>query len=148
MSLSSNKPIQVRNLGVASWDELPVAASTTIYQSSLVAVDGSGNCVAATDASSRTGVGVACTFADNSAGSAGDVNVKVYTAGEVAIAVSGTVAWGDPLYVASDTQVARSGALTTNGVFIGHCMEAHASLANTYWVRLDGPNKSGYTFPV
>lgn len=148
MALTSNKPIQFRNLAVSTYDSLPVAASTTIYQSALIGMDASGNVVHASDSASLTGVGVALAYADNSTGAAGDVSVKVYTAGEFALQTTGSVAYGAPVYVNSDEKVAGSGSLAANGVAIGHAMEPHETLSGYRWIRLTGPNKTGYTFPV
>ena len=57
--------------------DYPVAAATTIYQGGLVALDGSNNLVAASDAAARRVVGVAYEEVDNSGGSAGDLRCKV-----------------------------------------------------------------------
>lgn len=144
MALTSNKNIQVRNLSVASYDSLPVLASSTVYQSALVALDSSGYAAHASDSASLTGAGVAVSYADNSTGQSGDVSVNVYTSGEIALQTSGSVAYGDPVYVASDVKVAASGSLAVNGVFVGHAMEEHEDLAGYRWIRLDGPKKTGY----
>lgn len=60
----------------------PVAASTTIYAGTLVFINAAGNA----DDDTATGVngfaGIAINQVDNSAGSAGDLNVEVYTEGD------------------------------------------------------------------
>lgn len=57
--------------------EIPVATLTKLYAGTLVAVDASGNAIAAVDSSIKQVVGVAMAQADNSAGLAGAINVKV-----------------------------------------------------------------------
>jgi len=61
--------------------ELPVAAATKIFAGSIVAVNASGGAAGyATKGATATvlrGVGVAIEQADNSAGAAGDIRVKV-----------------------------------------------------------------------
>lgn len=145
MALTSNKNIIFRNLGVAAFDSLPVSASTTIYQSALIGmVSANSNVKHASDVSTITGVGVAATFADNSTGVSGDVNVNVYTSGEFALTVAGTVAYGDAVYVNTDVTVAASGALAVEGVYLGRAMELYESDATKRWILLAGPRKTGY----
>lgn len=55
----------------------PVAAATTIYAGTLVALDTSGNLVNASDAASLRVIGRAEQDVDNSAGSAGDLTAVV-----------------------------------------------------------------------
>ena len=61
--------------------EYPVAASTTIYEGSIVCVNSGGYAVPGADTSGYVFAGIAREGADNSDGSAGDINVKVYTRG-------------------------------------------------------------------
>lgn len=144
MALTSNKNIQFRNLSVAAYDSLPVSASTTIYQSAIVGVvTANSNVVHASNASTITGVGVAAQYVDNGDGASGDKFVNVYTSGEFVLNTTGSVSYGDALYVNSDEKLAASGSLASNLVFIGHCMEQHSG--SHYWVRLDGPKKTGGT---
>lgn len=149
MALTSNKNVKVRALNNANFYSLPVSGSQHLYQSQLVVMqDSTQTLVAASDTTGITGVGVCVDDADNTSGASGDVRANVYTSGEISLTVTGTVQYGDPLYVNSDTKVAKSGSLATAGVFIGHCMEADSETSGNYWVRLDGPKKTGYTFPV
>lgn len=57
--------------------EDPVAASETIYEGALVALDASGNAVPGSTVTTLTARGRALEQADNAAGAAGDINVKV-----------------------------------------------------------------------
>ena len=54
----------------------PLAAATVIYQGTLVALDASGNAVAASDAAALRVVGRAEETVDNSDGSAGDLTIN------------------------------------------------------------------------
>jgi len=56
---------------------LPVAASTKIFAGALVLVNASGNAVKGATATGLKPVGRAAELADNSAGSAGDISVRV-----------------------------------------------------------------------
>lgn len=58
---------------------IPVAASTTIYNGALVAVNTSGYAVPAANTVGFRVIGVATKKADNSSGSAGDISVQVST---------------------------------------------------------------------
>jgi hypothetical protein len=74
MAITASQTIDHRDGAIF---DFPLAASTTILQGSLVALDGSNNLVSATDAASRRCVGVALEEVNNSAGSAGDLRCKV-----------------------------------------------------------------------
>lgn len=68
----------------------PVAASTKIYQGTLVFLTASGYA----DDDTATGVngflGIAKEYVDNSSGSAGDLSVEVYTEGDFELVGGGT----------------------------------------------------------
>lgn len=97
---------------VANGLAIPVAASTTIYQGSLVAVNTAGYAVPASATASMRVIGVAETKKDNSAGAAGDLSV-VTRRGAFYFANSSTTAAvvdadvGRPCYVVDDNTVAR-----------------------------------------
>ena len=95
----------------------PVAASTTLYAGSLVCINTSGYAVAAADTAGLRLVGVAKAQADNSSGSAGDVNIEVYHVGAFECTSSGlTIAnEGDPVWVSDDQTVTT----TPGNVFAG-----------------------------
>ncbi len=82
-TLSSNK---VREFGLDGFNELPVVASDIIYEGSAVGDNGSGYARPLTAGDPFRGF--ADRKADNSSGSAGDVNVKVRPRGLVKLAIS------------------------------------------------------------
>ena len=138
-AITKNTPRQTRNMDVTTYDELPVAAGVNIYQGSLVALNSSGNAVTGSDLSTITGVGVAVEQANNTDGSAGDIKVKVFTAGEVALPITNTAAisasFGRKVAVMNNADVDVSGT-NVNGVRVGTLMEAHENLSGYAWVRL------------
>lgn len=97
----------------------PVAASTTIYEGTLVFITASGYA----DDDTATGVngfaGIAVAKADNSSGSAGDVWVDVYTSGDFELTGTGFAQTdvGMPLY--ADDNYACVLSLGSTSVRIG-----------------------------
>mgnify|MGYP003681335917 CR=1 FL=1 len=84
------------------FNDLPVAASTTCYQGGAVGLD-SG--LAKPLADGFTFAGFANAQADNSAGVASDINVRVRSQGLIKIAVTGVTGVGDvgdDIYAATD----------------------------------------------
>lgn len=86
----------------------PVAASTNIYEGTLVFINSSGYASDATATGVNGFAGIAVTQSDNSSGSAGDKWVEVYTEGEFELTGSGFAqtdvgmpAYGDDNYTAS-----------------------------------------------
>ena len=71
MALSANTFV---NEMLGDDEEYPVAASTTIYEGAMIYLDGG---YAKPLAATKECAGVAIAKADNSSGSAGDINVKV-----------------------------------------------------------------------
>ena len=83
-------------------NDLPVAASTTCYQGGAVGLD-SGNAKPLADG--FTFAGFANAQADNSSGSAADINVRVRARGAVVLAVTGVSSSanvGSDVYAADD----------------------------------------------
>lgn len=74
-ALTADKSRSVAGNGVGT--EYPVAASTTIYAGALVSLNASGLAIPGADTASTTCVGIAAAGADNSSGSASDINVTV-----------------------------------------------------------------------
>lgn len=98
-------------------NEFPVIASDIIYEGAavgLVAASGHARPLTSVD----TFVGFAEKQADNSAGSAADINVRVVKSGCVKLSVSGAVITdtGNPIYATDDNAFAFTPA---GGVFIG-----------------------------
>jgi hypothetical protein len=145
MALTENKNISFKEAADLSFESFPVSASQTIYQSALIGLDSAGKARHASDASTQTFAGVAREYVDNSAGATGAVNVTVYTQGAFLLQTTGTVNYGDPVYVNSDALVAASGTLATAGVFVGHALSSPATGYN--YIRLE-TRKTGYGNPV
>lgn len=71
-------PVKGESCGLVR--RIPVAASTKIYNGALVLIDSSGNAIPAASASGNNALvvaGIAEETVDNSAGSAGDLSVRV-----------------------------------------------------------------------
>jgi len=112
----------------------PVAASTTIYKGALVCDNGSGYAVPGADNSSYTFIGIAVETADNSSGSAGDKEVRVYKTGVFEVPKSSAAATdrAAAMYIRSDNEVATS---TTNSILAGYCVDIVDS--STIRLRID-----------
>ncbi len=108
------------NRGAGRIMEIPVAASTTIYAGGGVCVLATGYAVPAADTAGHITMGVAATAADNSAGSAGDINVLVYQEGTFEFVAAGQTQAnvGDLVYWSDDQTVADAGT-TTNDIPAG-----------------------------
>lgn len=113
----------------------PVAESTTIYKGALLQVDKTGAdegyAKPLSDGASRKFIGVAVESADNSSGSNGDINVRVYKTGVFqytkATAVQADV--GAAAYGHDDNTI---GTTSTNSVFVGYVV----GLVNSSTVKL------------
>lgn len=101
----------------------PVAASTTIYKGTLVAVNASGYLVSISDAANLIFAGVAFEKIDNSAGANGDKKCRVekegehefvYTGGDATIAKVGQI-----VYAQDNQSVDEDALLTTNDYQVG-----------------------------
>lgn len=121
---------------------IPVSGSSAIEQGDWVAVDVTGYAVTGSNVAAYVGMGVAANDADNSAGSAGAIDVKVYIGGEVAVQgnFTGSVTRkdrGKRLSILNATQVGLSGtAGIDKGVSCAVVSEPHADLSNTVWALL------------
>lgn len=113
----------------------PVAAATTIYQGTMVGVDGSGNAQPLSDTSGLKFVGIASDKADNSGGSAGDVEVEVQDPAHHGLyletnATSPTKAWvGLKAYAADDNTVALTGSVS-NSAEVGEIKQVNQTGTN------------------
>jgi len=89
---------------------LPVAASEVIYLGGLVCLNTSGYAVAAANTAGLLFMGVAAEQADNSAGSNGDVSVRVMRKGIHQFVAAGLAITdvGQPVYVTDDQTVSMS----------------------------------------
>lgn len=100
-----------------SRNEIPVIASDIIYEGAAVGVvDASGH--ARPLAAGDTFVGFAEAKADNSAGAAADINVRVVESGKIQLSVSGAVITdkGQPVYATDDNTFVFN---PVDAVFVG-----------------------------
>lgn len=112
MALSANNP---RKYMLGEFNDLPVKASSKIYEGSFVGV--TGGYARALVAGDSFG-GVAESASDNSSGANGDINVYVRRSGRMVINISGLAVTdiGKPVYASDD------GTLTltaTNNTLVG-----------------------------
>ena len=114
-TLSADKQ---RDYELGDQNDIPVIASDIIYEGAavgIVSASGHARPLAATD---RFG-GFAMAKADNSSGSAADINVGVKKRGQIRLSVSGAVITdvGQPVYATDDNTFVF---LPTGAVFIGY----------------------------
>ena len=112
----------------------PVKAATTIYAGALVAINSSGYALPAADASGLTVIGTALETADNAAGAAGDIRVKICR--EVVAVTNGSNAItnahiGKVVWIEDDNSVGTSPG--TNNVEAGICLGIDAD-SSKVWV--------------
>jgi len=86
MALSKDSPRNYRHRGLEA--ALPVQASSTIYAGSAVSIDTGGE-VGPLSTSDASFAGFARKQADNSSGSAGDINAAIITKGLIEVTVTG-----------------------------------------------------------
>jgi hypothetical protein len=113
-TLAARKP---RSYEQGSMNDLPVIASDIIYEGAAVGmVQASGH--ARPLAAGDRFVGFAEATADNSAGAAAAINVRVYGIGEIQLAVTGATITdvGQPVYASDDDTFSFS---PVSGVFVG-----------------------------
>lgn len=120
-----------------------VEAAKLIYNGSLVVLNGSGNAEPATDASSKTFIGVAAEQVDNSAGAAQALDVDVWVDGAYLMTGSGFAATdvGKPVYASDDNTITLR---ATYVVRVGTIVEYVS--ATQVWVRIEPqlrPSQSG-----
>ena len=112
-----------------------VKGATTIYKGSLICAESTGFAVPGADSAGNTFLGVALEDADNSAGSDGDLSVRLQAIGVFSFAKSGAITIADlgaNLYIADDQTLALA-ATTTNDVLAGRLEALDGS---DVWVRL------------
>jgi hypothetical protein len=111
-------------------------AGAHIFKGALVALDSTGYAVPASDTAGLVVMGIALEEADNSAGSDGDVIVRVQARGVFSLALGGTLdrtSIGRSVYVADDQTVAAV-ADVTNDIPAGRLEALDGAAA--CWVRL------------
>ena len=102
MALSADSPRHYSVKGVEN--ALPVQASSTIYAGSACTIDTGGE-VGPLATGEAGFVGFAIAKADNSGGSAGDINARVLTDGEIELTITGlddNNNIGDEVYATDD----------------------------------------------
>ena len=109
---------------------VPLQANATVYQGSLLEIDGNGRIKAATKGAGKSYFGVAEESAVNGA-TAGEKSIRVRRKGTFYFAKTGTAVRGKAAYVADDNTVtdASSGASS--------CGTIVDTDANGAWVELD-----------
>lgn len=141
MALSANTPRHYSVKGVLN--ALPVQASSTIYVGSAVTIDTGGEIGPL--ATGEVGfVGFAVEKADNSSGSAGDINCEILADGEIELVITGlddNNDIGDEVYATDDNTftLTASGALAIGRVSQIVSLSANkarvkfTSLHNEHW---------------
>lgn len=110
MAVTANQLITARNPG--NLVGIPVAASTNIYEGTIVFYDASTGYATVDDNSGANAVaGIAKAQQDNSSGSAGDLTVEVYQEGEFELVGSSFTQAnaGDVMHATDNYTIAASG---------------------------------------
>ena len=135
-ALTTDRLTEVKEIGT-KW--YPVAASTTIYDGSLVAKNANGYLVPASDTTALQVVGVAHETIDNSAGSNGDLKCRVksgmlarFAASSITQAMVGQV-----MYVVDD-QTFDDGP-GTNAIKAGRLVEFISTTEGWLEIKPTGP---------
>ena len=135
MALSADTTSRIR--GEFEVQQFPVVASDIIYKGALVNIDTSGYAKPAGDVGSERFVGIAMEQADNSSGSAGDINVDVAIIGSggrflmTAVGAAQTDV-GEVCYITDDASIGTPGTDPGNTVVAGRCIEFVS--ATSVWV--------------
>jgi hypothetical protein len=120
-ALSAKKDVKHQPANILSYK----MAAVSILEGALVSINSAGYATNATDAASEIFVGVAEESVDNSAGSAGDEEIKVRIGGVVEVVAATSLAQtnvSDQVYVA-DNQTVDLAANLTNDVLVGRIVE-------------------------
>ena len=135
MALTADKPLEYKGVLHRLESAQPVQASTTIYQGGAQSRDAGGEIGPL--AASEAFAGFSADGADNSSGSAGDINAKVWTKGIVLLTITGlddNNDIGDTVYATADDTF----TLTASGaVSIGKVYEIESLASNTAWVAFE-----------
>lgn len=135
MALSANTEIPEKD--AHGYNSIPVAASTVIYKGALVALNSSGYAIPAAAAASTQFAGISVEKVDNSAGSAGDLSVKVVRKGMFLLPITGSITQanqGDVVYADSDALLGILGT-GANRQKVG--VVAKFVSATSVWVDID-----------
>lgn len=116
MAVTANQIIKKQDGELRAY---PVAASTNIYEGTLVFINAAGNASDATATGVNGFAGIAKAQADNSSGSAGDVWVEVYTEGDFELTGTGFALTDNNMPVYADDNYALVLTLGATSVRIG-----------------------------
>lgn len=136
MALSADKPLEYKAVGHRLESAQPVQASTTIYQGGALSRDSGGE--VGPLAASEAFVGFSADGADNSSGSAGDINAKVWTKGIVLLTITGlddNNDIGDTVYATADDTFTLT---ASGGVSVGKVYEIESLTNSQAWVAFEG----------
>lgn len=135
MALSADTP---RNFTVVGRrNALPVQATSTIYAGSAVTIDTGGE-VGPFAAGEVSFAGFAVSKADNSSGSAGDINADIITEGEIELVVTGlddNNDLNDKVYATDDNTFTLT---ASGGLAIGRVSQIVSLSANKCRVKFSG----------
>lgn len=138
-ALSANKVTPRQEGDIIS---LPVYQSTTIYAGGFVSVVTShGYAVPTANAANHRFKGIALDYVDNSAGSSGDKEVRLWTTGDFEIVTSGMAITdnGAKMYAADDQKATK--ATTTHNVYVGKVQRYISATRNV--ISIDEAAKAG-----
>ena len=127
-------PKVVSSKGANAVVDHPVVASDIIYKGAICMINAAGNIAPAVATAGSFLAGIAVETMDNSAGSAGDLNARVYTEGLFALTIAGAALTdvGTIVYATDDQLVTVTSA--TNAQIVGR-IEKYVSATEVY-VRL------------
>jgi len=128
--------LELEMKGATKIRSFDVTADDCIYKGALVCIDTDGFAVPAADTASYEFVGIAVEQADNTGGSDGDIEVKVYTEGCFKLTGNNTLAQthvGHIVTVADDQTV--TDAVATNDVNVGMLVKFIS--ATSGWVEIN-----------
>lgn len=112
----------------------PVAASTTIYQGTLVAINAAGNALAAADTAGLVVVGIANQTVNNAGGAAGALSIEVQplqTLNNVEVyAVNPLQTWVGFLVYIVDDHTAALATSTANDIVLGRVVQVNQTGAS------------------
>ena len=130
-ALTTDRATVVKVPGMLAY---PVAATTTIYAGSMVAINSAGHAVPAADTASFKVVGIARARVDNSAGAAGDLWVEVAApviADLPATSITQAMV-GTKMYVVDDQTF--DDATGTNSIIAGVLVEFVSTTRGKVWI--------------
>jgi predicted RecA/RadA family phage recombinase len=131
-ALTDNKEVQEKE---GKLIDMPVVASDIIYKGAIVKINAAGYAAPMAAEASAYLAGIAYEKADNSSGSAGDINCRVITEGSFLLEGSGfsQASVGDNVYASDDQTI--SDTQGTNEIKVGKIVEYVS--ATQVWVKIN-----------